>query len=184
VESDQPGPKNVYGRSKLAGEEVVRAYPRGHIVRTSGVFGGRLDGKPERNFFRGIAERLMEAPESDQVPVIADHYTAVTYAPHLADMLLELIGTGLPPVVHLVSQGSDSWYGWAMLAAQQLGVDEGRLKAVSAAELGDSTPRPAFSVLGTELPAAAALIEGHPASAGVAAYMNSLLARKSDRQLA
>ena len=44
-ESDLAKPINVYGATKLAGEGLIRAYPKGHIIRTSGVFGKRGDGR-------------------------------------------------------------------------------------------------------------------------------------------
>ena len=50
IEDDAPAPVNVYGRSKLAGEERVRAREENLIVRTSWVFG---DG---RNFVRTIVD--------------------------------------------------------------------------------------------------------------------------------
>lgn len=171
VESDRPAPLNVYGASKLAGEEAVQGWPGGHVVRTSGVFGPRADGKPERNFFRAIVEKLAGGQD---VSVTASQRTAVTYAPHLAEMLFALLGERLPAVVHLASSGANSWYGWAVLAARELGIDESRIRPGGGDEASDAVCRPAMSVLATEHAAAARLVSCHPAEDGIAAYVRIL----------
>lgn len=168
VESDKPEPLNVYGESKLAGETLVRAYSRGHVVRTSGVFGGRSGGVAARNFFSAIAARLQD--EAVDVPVVADQFTAVTYAPHLAGMLLRLMDEDPAPVTHITSAGSNSWYGWALLAAGILGADPRRIQRIDSTVGGDGTPRPAYSVLGSEQAQVQALVAGHPAEIGIQAY--------------
>lgn len=167
VESDDPCPINVYGESKLAGERAVLDYEHGHVIRTSGVFGPRSDGAPERNFFRAVAERLLR---DRTVSVVSDQVTAVTHAPQLAAMVMALLGTGLPRIVHLVCAGADSWYGWARQAAGLLGKDPSAIHAVETAAGTNATPRPRYSLLASELPLAAELIGQHPAGPGVSAY--------------
>jgi len=125
VETDTPAPLNAYGASKLAGEQAVRAYHRGHVIRTSGVFGPRADGVAERNFFRAILEQLGHG--ADVVPVVTGQRTAVTYAPHLASMVLSLRGETLPALCHLTSAGSDSWFDWARRLASAAGLDAQRI---------------------------------------------------------
>jgi dTDP-4-dehydrorhamnose reductase len=174
LESDEPNPVNAYGISKLAGEWAVQAYERGRVVRTSGVFGSRGDGRLERNFFRAIAGRL--AADASPVQVVDDLQTAISYAPHLARMLLQLIAGGLPQVVHLTSAGQDSWYGWARRAAVLLGYEPARIAAVSAEDISQRgrAPRPRYSVLGSDNAEVATLIDRYPAEAGLEEYCASI----------
>jgi len=172
LESDPPHPLNTYGLSKLAGEQVVQHYARGHVVRTSGVFGPRADDQPERNFFRALVPRLRNSAGNPEV--VSDQHTAVTYAPDLAEMVLRLLPGQLPPLVHLTSSGSNSWYHWARLAAAALKLDPEQITPVTTAARGDPTPRPGYCVLGTEYEAAQELIAAHPAPAAVATYVRQL----------
>jgi dTDP-4-dehydrorhamnose reductase len=171
-ESDTPKPINVYGATKLAGEALVRRYPKGHVIRTSGVFGKRGDGRDERNFFRAVHTQFLRS--SRDIQVVADQFTAVTYAPHLAQMVFALLASKLPPVVHLSSQGRDSWFGWAKYAAECMGWDAGRFSPYSMAELGDHIPRPAYTVLSSQYREARALISLAPARMAIKEYMSAL----------
>src|SRR5271169_4017461 len=79
-EDDPTGPINLYGRSKLAGEQAIRALAgcRHLILRTSWVYASR--GK---NFARTILER---AQTMDRLQVVADTYGVPTSAELLADV--------------------------------------------------------------------------------------------------
>lgn len=172
VETDMPGPLNAYGESKLAGEEVVRTYSHGFVVRTSGVFGHSNDPGGERNFFRAVATMLRKTTE--EIPVVADQMTAVTYAPHLAEMLFTLLSREIPPIVHLTSDGNGTWYDWARLATRQLGMDEGRIAPISAAERNEPARRPTLAVLGSEVSGVPELRALYPAVDGLATYFSGL----------
>jgi len=174
VESDEPAPVNAYGISKLAGEWATNAYDIGYTVRTSGVFGPRGDGKPERNFFKTIAAKL--AADNRPVEVVDDQVTAVTYAPHLARMILELAGSGFPPLAHLTSAGENTWCGWALRAAELLGYDQSRIKPVPTSGRSGETaaPRPRYSVLGSESEAISKMVSRYPAEDGLKEYLAGL----------
>jgi dTDP-4-dehydrorhamnose reductase len=173
LEDAPPNPLNEYGRSKLVGEQAVAAYGRGHIVRTSGVFGPRADGKPERNFFRAIAQQILAGV--DPISVVSDQTTAVTYAPHLAALVFGLLrADGLPPLVHLTSQGSGGWADWAGVAADALGAGRGRLAPTTAAEYGGAVRRPAYSVLGSFSAAAREAMAAFQAQPAVEQYVREV----------
>jgi dTDP-4-dehydrorhamnose reductase len=137
VESDQPSPLSVYGRTKLAGEQQVR---EGWIVRSSWLFGWT-----GRNFMRTM---LTLAKQQDEVRVVADQRGSPTYVGHLAEAvpgLLELpYGTR-----HLAADGDCTWAEFAEAIFEEAGIDC-RVVPITTEELGRPAPRPGYSVLRSE----------------------------------
>jgi dTDP-4-dehydrorhamnose reductase len=113
VEEDRPNPINVYGRSKLAGEQAIRSIDGPHLIlRTSWVYATR-----GRNFFLTI-RRLLQ--EKEEVRVVSDQIGAPTSAQALADVTAELLerhsAAGLGEaggVYHVTARGCTSWHGFA-----------------------------------------------------------------------
>jgi dTDP-4-dehydrorhamnose reductase len=105
-EFDDPAPISIYGHSKLAGErEALAATMRTFIVRTAMVFA------PEgRNFVLTI-RRLMA--ERDRLTVVNDQFGNPTYAPDLANGIVQLVDHAPYGVYHLTNTGAASWYDWA-----------------------------------------------------------------------
>jgi dTDP-4-dehydrorhamnose reductase len=137
VESDEPNPLSVYGRTKLDGEREVRD---GWIVRSSWLFG--WTGK---NFVRTMLEL---GREREEVAVVADQVGSPTYVGHLAEATRELLerphGTW-----HLAAQGECSWAEFARAIFEEAGIDC-RVREITTDELGRTAPRPAYSVLRSE----------------------------------
>lgn len=135
VEGDATNPLSVYGRTKCAGEELVRASGARHLIlRTSWVFAARGG-----NFAKTM---LRLAKEREQLNVIADQYGAPTSAELIADAtalaLYRLRERGaasasLSGTYHLAAGGETTWHGYAQYVielALQLGAS---LKAGPAA---------------------------------------------------
>ena len=138
---DAPNPLSVYGRTKLGGEEAVRAALPGAIVaRTSWVFG--VGGK---NF----ASRLFDyAARSTSLKGIVDMRSLPTYAPDLAARLLELVDLGRPGTFHVTGGGPvATWFDVARAALDVAGRTDVELAPVSVADLGLPAPRPAYSAM-------------------------------------
>jgi dTDP-4-dehydrorhamnose reductase len=137
---DAPNPLSVYGRSKLDGEEAVRAAaPRSIVARTSWVFG--VGGK---NF----ASRLFEyAARSSVLRGITDMRSIPTYAPDLARRLVEFVALGEPGTYHVTGSGDATWFDVARAALDLAGRDDVELLPTTVAELGLPAPRPAYSVM-------------------------------------
>lgn len=98
---DPTGPLNVYGRSKLAGEEVIRnTMEQYFIVRTSWVFGS---GK---NFVRTM---LQLAKTQRYVKVVGDQTGSPTYTADLAPLLYNMARTDLYGTYHATNENICTW---------------------------------------------------------------------------
>jgi dTDP-4-dehydrorhamnose reductase len=101
VESDEPNPICVYGRSKLAGERLVRdLVTRHYIVRTAWLY-----GPGGRNFVTKILEL---AADHAELSVVTTEVGSPTYAPDLAAAIARLIEYPRYGTYHLVNEGSCS----------------------------------------------------------------------------
>jgi dTDP-4-dehydrorhamnose reductase len=140
IPEDAPtSPLGVYGESKLAGEEAVRAAaPRHQIVRTSWLYG--QDGP---NF---VLTMLRLGAEREELRVVADQRGAPTWTGHLAPALLRLLEHGTTGTYHLTNGGETTWcdFARAIMAAARL---RARVEPTTTAEYGAPAPRPAYSVL-------------------------------------
>ncbi|MBE6074839.1 MAG: dTDP-4-dehydrorhamnose reductase [Selenomonas ruminantium] len=106
--ADRKEPKNVYGRSKLHGEEAVQELlDKYFIVRISWVFG--ING---RNFIRTM---LKLAESHDTLTVVDDQVGSPTYTHDLAVLLADMAQSDKYGVYHATNEGVCSW---AELAAE------------------------------------------------------------------
>ncbi len=105
------GPLSVYGRTKLEGEELIRASGCRHLIfRTSWVYAAR-GGNFARTMLRLAAER-------DKLSVIDDQMGAPTGAELLADVTVHALrraqaSPALAGTYHLAAAGETSWHGYA-----------------------------------------------------------------------
>jgi dTDP-4-dehydrorhamnose reductase len=105
------GPLSVYGRTKLEGEELIRASGCRHVIlRTSWVYAAR-GGNFARTMLRLAAER-------DRLTVIDDQIGAPTGADLLADITAHAVRAtvrqaDLGGTYHAVAAGTTSWHGYA-----------------------------------------------------------------------
>lgn len=107
-------PLGVYGRSKLAGEEQVRAAnPRHAIVRTAWVY-----SPFGRNFVKSV---MAAAKLRDRLTVVDDQRGSPTSALDLADAILAMVSTGRGwgGTYHVAGRGEVSWCGFAREIMQQ-----------------------------------------------------------------
>jgi len=142
VESDPTGPKSVYGKTKLEGEQQVLAASRRHtVLRTAWLYG--VDGK---NF---VATMLRLAGERDSVQVVTDQVGSPTWSGHLAPALLGLLERGVAGLVHLTGAGQVSWNGFTQEIFRQAELDC-RVDPTTSDQFVRPAPRPAWSALETE----------------------------------
>jgi dTDP-4-dehydrorhamnose reductase len=141
-ETDAPtGPRNVYGRSKLAGELAVRAELReATIVRTAWVYSG-----VGSDF---VATMLGRARAGATARVVADRVGSPTYAGDLAAALLELAGRDpIPGMLHATGGGWASWFELAQAVYVAAGADPELVAPCPAADYPTPARRPDHSVL-------------------------------------
>lgn len=134
-----PAPLSVYGASKLAGEEAVRAVTGKHvIVRTSGLYG--RDGP---NF---IVKLLHRAAGGAELRVVTDQVTSPTWTGHLAPALLRLLELGVTGTYHLTNSGSASWHEFAVHVVRQAGYVIS-VHPIATSDLAGAARRPKHALL-------------------------------------
>lgn len=144
TEDDLPGPINVYGGSKLAGEYFVRALsPRHFVVRTSGLYGVAGSSGKGGNFVESMIRR---AREGRPIRVVNDQVLSPTYSADLARKIEDLLRTQAYGAYHITNSGRCSWYEFAGRVFEFLGLRPDFGPTTSAA-YGARARRPAFSVL-------------------------------------
>lgn len=99
---DKPNPINVYGKTKLLGEQAVqRILDKYFIVRISWVF-----GEHGNNFVKTM---LRLGKERKEINVVTDQYGSPTYTTDLAALLVEMIQTDKYGVYHATNEGVCTW---------------------------------------------------------------------------
>lgn len=106
AESDPVAPLNVYGRTKLEGEQAIAAAGCRHLIlRTSWVYGAH-----GRNFLLSVLRLGRERPE---LRIVNDQIGAPTWSESLADMSIELLKAEAEGLFHATDGGETSWHGFA-----------------------------------------------------------------------
>jgi dTDP-4-dehydrorhamnose reductase len=110
-EGNKTGPVNIYGRSKLKGEEIaLEKDPDTIILRTSWVYSSFGN-----NFVKTMLHLFKEKSE---INVVADQYGSPTYAADLASTIMEFIektqqGKQFSGIFNYCNEGIISWYQFA-----------------------------------------------------------------------
>jgi len=154
VETDTPCPVNVYGKTKLAGDEAIQSVGSDYLIlRTSWVYGARGS-----NFLLTMLRLAQELPE---LRIVDDQIGAPTssecIAQATADILAQVLApagdglTGRSGIYNLTSTGETSWFGFAKsLLTQSAGTYEfavPHLIPIKTSEFPRPATRPANSRL-------------------------------------
>ena len=144
-EAAVPNPLNVYGKSKLAGEEQVRAAnPRHVIVRTAWVYSP---------FGRNFVKTMMQAAQTrGTLSVVDDQRGSPTSALDLAKALSHLLKGELPlgQTYHLAGASSTTWCGFASVIMDEcrgLGLPAAQVQPITTADWPTAARRPVNSAL-------------------------------------
>jgi dTDP-4-dehydrorhamnose reductase len=142
VESDLPNPLNVYGATKLEGENLLlEANPEALVIRTSWVL-----SETHRNFASTMFEMISKGP----VSVVDDQMGRPTLVDDLAPATMNAVNSGVSGVLHLTNQGETTWYGLAREVAGIAGLDPSLVIPITTEEFPRPARRPANSVLDSE----------------------------------
>ena len=139
VEDDEIDPINVYGKSKLEGEQaILEILDKYFIVRTAWLYG--INGK---NFPRTMLEL---AQSHSEITVVYDEVGCPTYTQDLALAISQLIETEHYGIYHITNSGSCSWCEFAKCIFDVAEIDVNVIP-VTASEFARPAPRPSYSVL-------------------------------------
>jgi dTDP-4-dehydrorhamnose reductase len=160
VETDATGPLGVYGQSKLAGEEAIRAALDAHIIlRTAWVYGTQGKG----NFLKTM---LRLGKTRDSLSIVSDQVGSPTWAKDIAEAIGEL-GNQLANQVgdqareraievagtyHFTNSGVASWYDFAVAIFEEaraldIELQVKTVQPITTADYPTPAQRPAYSVL-------------------------------------
>lgn len=140
-EWDDPSPRSVYGRSKLAGERAIAEHaPGAAIVRTSWVCGAHG---------HNMVKTVLGLRDQPSLAFVDDQRGCPTFTADLAPMLRRLAVERRPGVHHVTNQGATSWFGFVRDVLELVGDDPARVRPIATADLDPPrlAPRPANSVL-------------------------------------
>ena len=142
IEFDKTGPVSVYGKTKLAGEELVKQFAKDFfIIRTAWLYG---DGK---NFVKTM---LSLSEKYDEVSVVKDQLGTPTSTKELAKAIHHLVGTENYGVFHGTCEGDTNWADFTeeifRLAGKSTRVNHVTTKEYTAKN-PQAAPRPAYSIL-------------------------------------
>ena len=142
LESDPPRPLNVYGRSKLEGEILLRESGADYlIIRTAWLYGPR--GK---NFVEAI---LQQAEAGRELRVVDDQRGSPTFTRDLSLAIRDLLPGQETGIFHVSNSGSCTWYEFAKEILAQKGIHSIKVHPISTDDLRRPAKRPAFSILDT-----------------------------------
>jgi len=156
TEEDIPNPLNVYGKTKLAGEQAIQAVDGNHLIfRTSWVYGNR-----GQNFFLTM---LRLAREREEIRVVDDQIGAPTWCRMIAESTALILAQGInreegfngyfekrKGIFHMTAGGQTSWYGFAKHIIDNISPEGKKVKRVIPIETKDylyQAERPLYSVL-------------------------------------
>jgi len=143
-ETDRPAPLNVYGVSKVAGEDLI-AYntDRYFVVRVCGLYGIAGSSGKGGNF---VENMLKKALAGDAIRVVDDQVLTPTYTVDLAEAVRKLVLSGKSGLYHLSSEGQCSWYEFTRYIFECAGL-QANLSPCKTTDFFSPVKRPAYSVL-------------------------------------
>ena len=152
TEQDETNPLNVYGKTKLEGEQAIQAVGAPHLIlRTSWVYGFR-----GRNFLLTI---LRLAREREELRIVNDQTGSPTWSRMIAEATAQILAQGdsilteKQGIYNLSAGGQTSWYGFTKIILThntETSLRVKKLTPIPTSEYPTPARRPAYSVLSNE----------------------------------
>lgn len=135
-EQDETNPLNVYGLTKLEGENLVLQYDKGMVLRTSFVY-----SSTGKNFVKTI---LRLAAQDLPLRVVNDQMGCPTSANQLAEAIFKIVDSGdiQPGLFHVASSCGASWWEFATRILEVAGIDK-EIEPIPTSEFPLPAKRPA-----------------------------------------
>ncbi len=141
LEGDTPHPVSMYGKSKLAGEEAVRAVLDNHLImRTAWLY-----GIGNKNFLKTMLRLALTDP-SRSLQVVNDQYGSLTWSWRLALQIEDVLASDLTGIVHATAEGHGTWYEGARFFLDCMQVPY-TMKPCTTTDYPTPAKRPANSIL-------------------------------------
>ncbi len=143
LENDSPHPLNVYGRSKLQGEQYVQTWAKeALIIRAQWLY-----GRYGKNFVTSI---LRQANEKKVLSIVDDQIGSPTYTVDLSKAISVLIQFDARGIFHVANSDVCTWYAFGQTVLKLSGMDKVKVIPISSEELGRPAARPSYSVFNCE----------------------------------
>jgi dTDP-4-dehydrorhamnose reductase len=142
TEESPPRPLNVYGESKLRGEQSIQETGGNHLIlRTAWLY-----GKHGKNFVDTI---LRLASQEEELRVVDDQRGSPTFTRDLSRAIAQLLEKDVRGILHVTNSGSCSWFEFAKRILKTKGVPDRKIRVVpiSSRQLNRPARRPFNSVL-------------------------------------
>jgi len=171
LENDSPHPLNVYGQSKLKGEQYVQTLVKDFlIIRTQWLY-----GPFGKNFVSSI---LQQAREKSALSIVDDQTGSPTYTADLAKAISELIQFDARGIFHVANSGLCTWRTFGQTILKLSGINRVKVIPVSSRELGRPAVRPSYSVLGCQKLKGETGLTMRPWSEALMDYLRTLNSQK------
>lgn len=148
IETDEPGPLQIYGLSKLAGEYAAISYPKSIIIRTAGLYGFQGAETKGGNF---VDKRINDSKRITLLEMSNDQTVSPTFTSDLSEAVLKLVKhkSKQSGIYHLVNQGFCTWFEFTKEIFRIMDI-EIELIPVDRKGLTGKMRRPLFSALKNE----------------------------------
>eukprot|EP00854_Cymbomonas_tetramitiformis_P013305 gene13305-15723_t len=144
TETDKTCPLNVYGKSKLEGEQrVLKATPEALVLRTTGVYG---PDKQSKNF---VCQLMKNSASGSVMKIPNDQFGCPTYNKDIAKATRLLIEAGASGVFNVVGPDLYERHAFALETASILDLDAEKFVAVGTSEMRQKASRPLKAGLNT-----------------------------------
>lgn len=143
TENDKTNPQNIYGKTKLLGENAIIDYKNTIILRTSWLYS---------HYGNNFAKTIIKlAAEQKKINVVADQIGNPTYAPNLAKAILQIIAKikttqNFGGIYHFSDQGICSWYDFAVEITKTIN-SKCKIYAINSVDMPRPAKRPFYSAL-------------------------------------
>lgn len=143
TEEDEPNPRTVYGRSKLAGEQnLAQICPNHQTFRIAWLYGAH-----GANFAKSIVKHARRlGSQGSPLRVVGDQRGTPTCTLDVCRQVLAMIESDTTGLFHCTAEGACSWYDFARLIVSGCGIDVEVIPCTTE-EFPRPAPRPANSVL-------------------------------------